>query len=264
MTTKEQLVQAVIADPDAHAPREAFAAWGVAHGDQQGELARIQLAEARERRVGSPLEAHRWYLEAYDLIEKHEKEWAHEVLSIARQVRFYRGFIEAISIDVPTFLFHASSLYELAPIRSVQFLDAGSHIDALAASVHLERLVSIELYNKSHTAPLGDAGLRKLVMSRHLGKVVTLSMPLNNIGIDGVEALAASKQLPNLRYAALGNNPVDDPTEQCTFDAISHEVNHNSISLPPLGRALEAKYGELPWLHAASRFRMFPPDLHDI
>jgi hypothetical protein len=264
MTTREQLVQAVIADPDADAPREAFAAWGVAHGDRQGELARIQLAEAHERRVGIVSEAHRRYLEAYDLLEKHEKTWAHEVLSIVRQVRFYRGFVELVSIDVPTFLSHASQLYALAPIRSVQFLDAGPHVDALAASEYLERLVSVEFYNKSHAAPLGDAGLRKLVASPHLGKVVMLSVPLNDIGANGVEALAASVRLPRLRYAALGNNPVDDPAEQCAFDAISHEVNRNSIVLPPFGRALEVKYGDLPWLHAASRFRMFPPDLHDV
>lgn len=264
MTTRDQLIQAVIADPDADEPREAFAQWGVAHGDLQGELARIQLAETRERRTGLTVEAHRRSIEAYDLLEKHEKTWARDVLAIASQVRFYRGFVEAISIDVPKFLSKAGELYRIAPIRAVQFLNAGPHIDELVASNYLDRLVSVEFYNESGTAPLGDLGLRKLVASPHLGKVAILSVPLNDIGLDGAEALAASKQLPRLRYVVLGNNPVEDPTEQCGFDAFTFEVNYDSISLPPLGRALETKYGELPWLHAASLFRIFPPDLHDV
>src|SRR5438477_430810 len=39
MTSRDQLVRAVIADPEANEPRQAFASWGVARGDLQGELA---------------------------------------------------------------------------------------------------------------------------------------------------------------------------------------------------------------------------------
>jgi len=264
MTTREQLIQAVISDPDSDVPRAAFAKWGVAHGDLQGELTRIQLAEAHERRVGIVAEAHRRYLEAYDLLAKHKSAWARDVLAIVPQVRFFRGFVEAVSIDVPTFLARAPELYAVAPIRAVQFVDAGPCIDALAASPHLARLISIDFYNKSDAAPLGDAGLSTLVASPHLGKIAILKVSSNEIGLEGVEALAASKQLPALRYAVLASNPVEDPTEYCAFDAINHEVNYNSISLPSLGRALEAKYGELRWLHAPSLFRMYPPDPHDV
>jgi len=264
MTTREQLVQAVIADPDADAPREAFAAWGVAHGDLQGELARIQLAEAHERRVGIALEARRRYLEAYDLIEKHEKAWAHEVFAIASQPQFFRGFVEVVTIDVPTFLANAQALYAVAPVRGVTFVDAGTHVDALAASPHLSRLVYIKFYNRSDAAPLADAGLSALVASPHLGNVRILQLGWNEISTQGVEVLAASKLARQLRYVSLGNNPAEDPSEQYGIDAITLEINRNSILLPPFGQALEAKHGELPWLHAPSMFRMFPPDLHDV
>ena len=148
--------------------------------------------------------------------------------------------------------------------KELDFLDAGPHIDALAASPHLARLVSIEFYNKSLSAALGDSGLRTLVASPHLKKVAILSAPFNEIGLDGVEVLAASKELPALRHVVLAKNPVEDPTERCSFDAINLEVNYNSISLPPLGEALEAKYGRLLWLHSPSEFRMFPPDERDV
>src|ERR1051325_5299999 len=116
MTTRDELLRAVIADPDADAPREAFAAWGVAHGDLQGELARIQLAEAHERRYGGELEARRLSVQAFDLIAQHRNEWARDVLPIASQPQFFRGFVEAVVIDVPTFLSRASELYGVAPI----------------------------------------------------------------------------------------------------------------------------------------------------
>jgi len=264
MTTREQLVQAAIADPDADAPRETFAAWGVAHGDLQGQLARIQLAEARERRVGIAIEANRRYLEAYDLVEKHENAWAREVLTIASQPQFFRGFVEVVTFDVPAFLARAQELYALAPIRGVTFVDAGPHIDALAASPQLSRLAHIKFYNRSDAAPLADTGLRTLLASPHLGKLAILQLGWNEITAEGVEALAASRLGQQLRYVTLGNNPTEDPSEQFGIDAITLDINRNSISLPPLGQALEAKHGELPWLHAPSLFRMFPPDLHDV
>jgi len=264
MTTRDRLVRAVIADPDADAPREAFATWGVDNGDPQAELARIQLAEAHERRAGSELDARRLNAQAFDLIAQHRNMWARKVLEIALQPQFFRGFVEVVVIDVPTFLARASELYDVAPIRSIQFLDAGPHIDALAESPHLARLVAIDFNNRSDAAALGNAGLRTLVASPHLGKLAILHLAFNNIGLEGVEALACSKQLPGLRYATLGNNPVDDPTEDFGIDGVSGEINSNSISLPPFGRALEAKFGKLRWLHGVSQFRMFPPNEHDV
>ena len=264
MTERDHLVRAVIAEPDADAPREAFAAWSVAHGDVQGELARIQLAEARERQVGTTVEASRLHSEAYDLMTQHKATWAHHILTIASQPQFFRGFVEVATIDVPTFLARAQDLYTLAPIRGVTFVDAGPRIDALAASPQLSRLARIKFYNRSDAAPLADTGLRTLLASPHLGKLAILQLGWNEITAEGVEALAASRLGQQLRYVTLGNNPTEDPSEQFGIDAITLDINRNSISLPPLGQALEAKHGELPWLHAPSLFRMFPPDLHDV
>ena len=262
--TREHLVRAVITEPDADGPREAFAAWGVAHGDLQGELARVQLAEAHERRAGTTVDAAQRSIEADALIEQHGRKWARDVLTIASQPQFFRGFVESITSDVPTFLARAEELYAVAPIRGVTFIDAGPYIDALAASPFLARLVSVAFYNKSEAAPLGDAGLRKLVASPHLGKLAILLLGFNEISLEGVEAIAASKQVPRLRYVALGNERVDRVVEDFGEDALSGQIVPNSISLPPLGRMLETKYGELRWLHAPSLFRRFPPDLHDV
>jgi hypothetical protein len=137
--TRDELVRAVIAAPDDDGRREAFAAWGVANGDPQGKLARLQLDERRERREGSTESMQRLEQEARALVEVHGGEWARQVLAIASQPRFFRGFVEAITIDVPTFLARAPALFGIAPIRSVTFVDAGPDIAALAASPHHAR-----------------------------------------------------------------------------------------------------------------------------
>jgi uncharacterized protein (TIGR02996 family) len=258
--TRDELVQAVIANPDSDAPRKAFAAWGVAQGDPQGELARLQLADREHRqkrgRSGEDRRA------ANRLIEEHGATWARPVTEIGREPRFSRGFVEGVTLDAPTFLARAPELFSIAPIRAVTFVDAASHVAAIAASPYLARLVAIQFYNKSHASPLGDEGLRKLVASPHLGKLAMLQLAFNDLGRAGMEALAAAR-LRNLRYASLGNNREDSPVEEYGIDGINGEINNNSISLPDFGRELEAKYGEQAWLHAPSLLRVYPPDESD-
>lgn len=253
----------MIADPDATPPREAFARWGLGAKDLQGELTWLQLSEMRERRTGTAHAAARAGSEARALILKHGPEWSRQVLTMASEPRFFRGFVEAVTLDAPTFLTRAAELYAMAPIRSINFVEAAADIEAIAASPHLARLVALQFTNRSGASALGDAGLRTLVASPHLSKLAILHLPSNKIGRPGIEALAASRGLPNLRYATVGDDLVDSPVEEYAIDGINGEINKNSIALPELGRELEAKYGRLPWLHAPSESRFFPPDERD-
>lgn len=142
------------------------------------------------------------------------------------------------------------------------FVDAASHVGALARSPHLGRLVAIQFYNKSHASPLGDEGMRQLVASPYLGKLAMLEVPFNDIGTDGIEALAAAR-LPKLAYASLGNSRVASPVETYGVDGLSGFINNNSIELPAFGKELEARYGEQAWLHGPSLLRVYPPDEGD-
>ncbi len=258
--TREDLVRAVLADPDSDGPRKAFADWGVANGDPQGELARLQLADRKHRQEYGQSGPDR--SAALELIRNHGSTWSRATAPFGREPRFARGFIEGITLDAPTFLARAPELFAIAPIRAVTFVDAASHVGALARSAHLARLVAIQFYNKSHASPLGDEGIQQLVASPHLRKLAMLAVPFNDIGRSGIEALAAAK-LPSLAYVVLGNNRVDSPIETYGIDSISGFINNNSIELPDFGQELEARYGEQPWLHAPSRLRVFPPDEGD-
>jgi uncharacterized protein (TIGR02996 family) len=259
--TRDQLVRAVIADPDSDAPRKAFADWGVANGDPQGELTRLQLADRAERQKRGRSGEHRQAANA--LIEQHGDVWARDVLSIASDPRFHRGFVEAVTLDAPTFLSRAPELYTRAPIRAVTFVDAGGHIDVIAASPHLARLVALNFYNPSRTSPIGDDGLRKLVASPHVRKLAVLDLGSNNITRAGLEALCAAR-LPKLAYVRLHGNPVDSPVEEFSEDPSSGIIITNSVTDTPFGRKLEAKYGEQAWLHAPSLVRVFPPSVGDV
>jgi uncharacterized protein (TIGR02996 family) len=252
--TREELVVAILADPDADAPRIAFAEWAATHDPPRAELVQLQLADRdARRRYGRSVEAAR---SAEVLLARHGAAWAAPVSMIATEPSFGRGFVEGVTLDVPTFLARAAELYAIAPIRGVTFVDAGPYATALAASPYLERLVAIEFRNR--TRPLGDDGLRALVSSPYLGKLAMLSLPFNDIGRSGVEALAAAA-LPRLAYVALGNNPTDNPVDEYSEDWSSGLIITNSVTRTAFGRELEARYGERAWLHAPELLRAFPP-----
>lgn len=228
-------------------------------GDPQAELTEIQIRDRDARLQGrAELNAAR----AYALIERYGAEWAREVLTIASQPRFYRGFVEAVTLDGPTFLRRASDLYAIAPIRAVTLVDAANHIDAIAASPHLSRLVSLQFYNKSHDCPLGDSGLRTLVSSPFVTRLAMLRLGFNDIGRDGIEALAAAR-LPRLAYVSLGNNREASPVDAYSEDAFTGAINNSSITETQFGRDLEVRYGEQRWLHAPSLVPSFPPNEGD-
>lgn len=259
---RSELVNAIIADPDSDAPRRRFAEWGVAQGDLQAELTQLQLAERDERRRNDLYAAAAYRNKAAALLEQNRQAWDRDVRAITRLPSvFYRGFVEHAFVDAPTFLSRAPELYAVAPIRALTFIDAADHVDAIAASPHLARLVAVVFGRKSR--PIGDDGLRTFLASPHLGKLRLLSAPFNDIGREGMEALCAA-HLPSLVYAGLGNNRVDSPQEECAFDSISGLVNQNSISLPEFGQELEAKYGPQPWLHAPSLLSPYPPNEGDV
>lgn len=253
--TRNELVRAVIADPWNMTAREAFAAWGVANHDPQGELTWLQLARKRERCSGTKEAVARTRQAAMVLIKQHYVAWVRDVVRIAASPWFGLGFVDSVVLDAPTFLERADELFAVAPIRAIQFVDAAADIEAIAASPHLARLVSLNFYNRSGASALGDAGLRTLLESPHVSRVALLHVPDNEITRAGVELLASHGQrMPNLVEVSLGNNRCEDPRETAGFDSMTMDVVNSSISLPPFGKELEAAYGEIPWLHSYSRY----------
>lgn len=114
--TDAAFLAAIIADPDADAPRLVYPDWLDEHGHtDRAEFIRVQCELARtsdEDGRYSELQARE-----YRLLGRHFPEWAGPF----GRVRFRRGFVEAVRGSARTFLECADELFAKNPVRDVGF-----------------------------------------------------------------------------------------------------------------------------------------------
>jgi hypothetical protein len=71
-----------------------------------------------------------------------------------------------------------------------------------------------------------------------------------------VRTLAASTKLPKVTFLSLKNNPCD-PAESFGVEGVIIQDS----SLPAEGKALEAEFGHIPWLHVNTHTLLeYPPN----
>ena len=261
MPENRLLLRGVLEEPDADAPRLAYAAWCEAQDDVATQargayirgcvdLARRGGAVRHEERVVSEMNLAR-------LESVHREAWARPLDGRVDEVRFDRGFVEMIVLPCDRYVDAADELRALAPIRHLALRDAREAIDALVRSPHLAGVRSLDLSGSQ----LRDGDIAALASCPHLGSLRWLSLAYNEIGLDGAEALARGGELAGLRYVCFTGNPVD-PSEQYSPE------NDRIVDtwMPDDGVALESRIGaRVPWLHLAAetvqdaipnRFRM--------
>lgn len=235
-------LDAVLADPDADAPRLAFADACEAREPERAEFIRLQVETARRLRTGDPSyrdPARR----AEQLLAPHRASWVGPIAQRVTWCELYRGFVEDIELDAAQFLATAPELYRLAPVRRLILKKAKPVIAELARSPHLARIVMLVLADQG----LDDRDAQALAASPHLGKLVWLDLARNKIGMPGVEALAAATSLPKLRKLALIGNPAGDVREEVAYDALDGAVSNADVS--DAAYALEQRFGRKAWLH---------------
>ncbi len=266
MNDPAQLLRSVLAEPTADEPRLVWADWLMEQGDPRGEFIRLQIANARYRRErGTATDYYDRRRPEDVLLRAHRLDWFAELEPLVSRQTFHRGFVEEVTLPAADFLRRADELFARAPIRSLTLVDAGSAVAAIAASAHLQKLVSLELLvSHPHGDPLGDDGLAALARSPHLGGLKALAVAGNHIGEPGVHARCASTTLPALVYVNLSANPFPDPVEGYGTDWMTGAVILEGCYLPPEGNALEAKFGRREWLHGPSRLPSYPPSYEDL
>jgi uncharacterized protein (TIGR02996 family) len=269
---RAQLLRGVLADPDASAPKQAFADELLQAGDPRGELIQLEIA------LAAPLAIRR--RDALDarhaeLLEAHRKTW------FPHKVGAYRtrgGFIRSVRATFRQ-LRAAAALFASEPVIEVEVeLDAADaaklaiqpwlarlrHLivrgplgdDAFAALWHAApQLRSLDvtacglgpaaLAGLGAGMPLldrlvltanaiGDPGLANLRSWRHLDRLETLYVSSCKISPAGVTALLDGAPLTALDRLCLSNNRLDD--------AVAATIATRATALPAL-RHLE--------LHAA-------------
>lgn len=252
---------AVLADPEAEAPRRAVAAMLERAGDPRGRFITIQLEASAERRAaGESAEYRALNATAQAMLARNQAAWTRELAGLAIEPRFHRGFIEGVTMDARQFLARGAELYKIAPIRHLTLNGARPVIGELAASPLLRRLASLGVNSND----LGDVGAAAIAGSTQLERLRLLDLSFNGITRTGLDALAASPNLARIDYINLAGNPCGEPGETYGVDPMTLTIVGGSIGSSPLGAELEARHGERPWLHAPSRLLSFPPGEADV
>lgn len=233
-------------------------------GDPRGTFIRTQLALTRALQSGSREDVSRYREAAKQLQLQHGKSWTNGADALVTHCKFSRGFVEGVIVDARRYVDHADELFRAAPIRHLVLSEVGDLLGTILRDPHLAQVVSLSIGNTSRKHPIGDAGLIGVAASPHLRGLKVLDVSSQDIGMPGLEALCASKALPSLLDVNLVDNRFDNPVEQYGEDWATGSIVPESVHLPPLGRELEAKYGDLPWLHGPSRLRNFPPRMEEL
>jgi uncharacterized protein (TIGR02996 family) len=180
----EELLAAVLRDPEDDAPRLVMADWLIERGDPRGELVRQQCQPGA---AGFPPELRRYW-----------RRWSAPLWPLARRWTFRRGFVESLQgCSVPA-REAWEALHRLEPVRSVGVRlcpGQGEALQWLPQPGHLD--LQLE-------GPLGPDEVSALLRSPCLGGI--RSLRLRGMRDESVAVLAQSDRLAGLRELELSGD----------------------------------------------------------
>jgi uncharacterized protein (TIGR02996 family) len=207
MISPDQMMTAVLQNPQDDAARLRLADFMVARGDPRGEFIKLKVELARlapNADVAEP-PARR----ARELLITHQDEWVGPLADWLIDWTFRRGFIDEVTVEAEVLVAQAENLLAAAPIQSLRLHNAGAVSEELAACPQLARVKALHFgSDDGDSEPLGDEGLVALAASPHLAGLEALTFSMEQIGGDGLQALARAPWLAGLRRLALPNNEV--------------------------------------------------------
>lgn len=195
---REELLAAVLAEPEADAPRLVLADWLSEQGDPRGEFISVQCELAR----GSPraLELH---ARETALLGVHGAQWLGPSGPDLLQVQFRRGFAECVEVLDSQALPQLEAFFLSEPVTELVFTSTRLIDGARFAALEwLERLRSLEFRALRPHAPgsLSVEQLTHLLDSRRLRKLRRLALIGQRVRDEGLVMLAeqAPATLPAL------------------------------------------------------------------
>lgn len=158
-----QHLRAVLDDPDADAPRLAFAEWVDAVDPARAAFIRAQLS-------GDPT--------ADGLMAQHGPRWAEEFAPWgARDFLWRRGFVEGMSLTGRSFINLGAALLDRTPLREVRLIAVNFLMGELVRCPHLEQLKVLDLRGNR----IGDAGGEMISGCAHLDGLRELDVRDNDL-----------------------------------------------------------------------------------
>ncbi|WP_443083998.1 hypothetical protein [Verrucosispora sp. WMMA2121] len=244
MATPAELYAAILADPDDLDLRRRYADAIETTDPERAELIRLDLEGADGTR------------EMLFLHRRIHPRLADPVAHLLVDWRIRNGLIESVTMTARTLIDHGDEVWAHHPVRHLVLTEAAGLMTDIAQVACLDRLVALDLRGN----PIGDDGLATLVDSPHLRRIRWLGLARCGIGPAGAETLAATRNLPALRYVDLRRNPVE-----VTAQGHGQHIDGSPVwvEMPPLGQELIARYGPLPWLDIQWGWRLYSIALWD-
>lgn len=200
------LLAAVVADPDADAPRLAYADAVEAADPARAEFIRAQVALARSADLALAVRTKA-------LAKTHGPRWIAELPALDGVTwgsHFMRGFVADVATASPDALRrHAAALFAAAPVERLTCpgVSPATLADLLAVP-ELARVRGLSLPGRRDAESLGNAEARLLADCAALAGLRRLALWNHHLGEPGVQALAGSLHLGQLRSLDLTQNRV--------------------------------------------------------
>ncbi len=209
MTHEDAFLQDILENREDDTPRRVYADWLLDQPDAvsaaRGEFIHIQCDLARLP-PGTP-RPERLVRRERELLDGHGREWGSLFGRLGCTCWEYRrGFVEGVGLSSQALLSQAATLFRAAPLRELKLYGSAGLWDDLAGCAYLSRVQTLDLEKND----LGDADLRALARSPHLGGLATLLLWSNQVGDDGLLGLVGAN-LPRLARLDLSSNLVADP-----------------------------------------------------
>jgi len=240
MTARAARIDQILAYPDDDLLRLSHAVDLDADNDPQGAFIKLQVERWNQER-SSKHHRDRPSGAETKLISAHGAAWAGELAGLVRGYSFHRGFVAMIQLSPAQFARNADRIFALAPIQHAD-IDNGdpASVDAALASPHLAKLRSVSFAKNG----IDDALCGRIATCTHLRNARWVRLTDNQIGPDGVDALAASSIFDNKVIVDLMNNPCN-PVERPMRD---WDGSVQGVEMPAEGHAIVARHGKKSWL----------------
>jgi len=252
-TAEQELLAAIIANPDDDAPRLVLADWLSQQGEPRGELIVVACTLTHD---DVPIGVRRQLLKRHEaLLREHGARWLNELGLKPSEGHFVRGMVEAVEAPAKTLLPRIDQLFACTPVRALRVIDVvEKQLRAIAFSTHLPRLRSLAFENlQSKLTPLLETeGLRSLRALRiGQGRVVDgdlrgllgascqlreLRLDRNRISKRGATTLADSPNASTLRVLDLCMNELKDAGARALASSpnltelTALNLNHNQLT----------------------------------
>jgi uncharacterized protein (TIGR02996 family) len=195
----DDLLQAILDDPDSDDARRVYADLLSQHNDARGEFILLELAldgslSIRKRAQLAPRRA--------ELYKAHAKQWFPYALG---GMRTHHGFLAAVKGSFKQLKAAGSKLFAAEPVTEVELtgVEGEELVEPLLATRWLPRLRRLIL-----RGTIGDDGFAQLCASSATANLRALNISENELGADALEGLGDG--LPRCTTLVLTGNEIGD------------------------------------------------------